>query len=244
MNVLMYRQFFEVQKVHWWFLVRKTIVLDAISRIPDLPKELSILDVGSGSGVMLKSLEELGETSGLDMSEEAIKFSKEIFSGEVRKGNLPDQVPFEQDAFHLITALDVIEHIEDDEGSIVAIKGLLKANGCAIVTVPAYRFLWTKFDVINEHKRRYTLTELREKLVAAGFIVENISYFNTLLFPMVVIVRMLNKAWNRDGTSDIDMPPAWINRILTFVFSLERPLLKMTRLPFGVSIIATVRKAS
>ena len=242
MNTNMYQMFFEVQKKHWWFVTRKKIVLTTIANNLNQHANFKVLDIGCGSGLMLKSLEELGQTFGMDMSDEAIAFSKKTFNGEVKKGYLPDQLPYPENFFDLITALDVIEHIDKDVDSLKSIRSRLNSNGKAIITVPAYMFLWSKFDELNEHKRRYTLTELNAKLLQAGFTVEKISYFNTLLFPIVVIVRMINNILKRDGASDIDMPSLPLNFLLKTIFGIEKYLLNIANLPFGVSILAVVKK--
>ncbi|MDO8843251.1 class I SAM-dependent methyltransferase [Methylicorpusculum sp.] len=242
MNIDMYRIFYVIQKKHWWFVTKKNIVLDVIDRHLCVIGDIKVLDIGCGSGLMLNALEDLGQTYGMDMSDDAINFSKEIFSGKVEKGVLPDQIPYQKDFFNLITALDVIEHIDEDVASLKAIHALLVSDGKAVITVPAYMFLWSKFDELNEHKRRYTLTELNTKLVQAGFTVEKISYFNTLLFPVVFVVRMLNNVLERDGASDMDMPSRPLNFVLEKIFGIERYLLKFANLPFGVSVLAVVRK--
>ncbi|MDT8281865.1 MAG: methyltransferase domain-containing protein, partial [Gammaproteobacteria bacterium] len=95
MNTNMYRIFFEIQKKHWWFVSKKKIVLDTIDRYLKKDKDSNVLDIGCGSGLMLNALEEIGHTYGMDMSDEAIEFSKEIFDGDVAQGALPDQVPYE-----------------------------------------------------------------------------------------------------------------------------------------------------
>lgn len=242
MKIEMYRIFFKIQKKHWWFVTKKRIVLDAIDRHFIKNANTKVLDIGCGSGLMLKSLEDIGRTYGMDMSDDAINFSREIFSGRVEKGFLPDQIPYEANHFDLITALDVIEHVDQDIEALKAMRSRLVTGGKAVITVPAYMFLWSKFDELNEHKRRYTLTELNTKLVEAGFTVEKISYFNTLLFPVVYVVRMLNNILKRDGSSDIDMPSISVNFILKKIFSIEKYLLKIFNLPFGVSILAVVKK--
>jgi len=242
MNINMYRMFFLTQKKHWWFVTKKNIVLDQINQYLKLKFDSKILDIGCGSGLMLNSLEGLGQTFGLDMSDDAIKFSKEIFNGEVKKGFLPDQIPYPDNYFDLITALDVIEHIDEDIASLQSMRNLLSENGRAIITVPAYMFLWSKFDEMNEHKRRYTLHELKDKLNQADFTIEKISYYNTLLFPLVFIVRMLNNFLHRDGSSDVDLPPSLLNKLLKNIFGLEKYLLRNFNLPFGVSILAVVKK--
>jgi SAM-dependent methyltransferase len=242
MNIEMYRIFSEIQKKHWWFVTRKNIVLDFIDRYLTKDDQVKVLDIGCGSGLMLNALEEVGETFGMDMSDEAICFSKEIFNGRVEKGVLPDQLPYQDNFFDLITALDVIEHIDNDIDSIRALRSLLVPGGKCILTVPAYMFLWSSHDEMNQHKRRYTLSKLNEKLVQAGFTVEKISYYNTLLFPVVFLVRMLNNVLRRDGSSDMNMPGFVMNYVLKKIFGGEKYLLRYFNLPFGVSVLAVVRK--
>jgi SAM-dependent methyltransferase len=242
MNIEMYRIFFEIQKKHWWFTSKKIIVLDTISQYVSLNKSANILDIGCGSGLMLNALEKLGSTTGMDMSDEAIMFSKEIFKGPIEQGYLPNNIPFESNQFNLITALDIIEHIEDDIASLKSIRTMLKQNGRAIITVPAYMFLWSHFDELNEHKRRYTLSELKFKLQQSGFTIEKITYYNTFLFPLAYAVRKLNNLLGRNGVSDIDMPGNVVNFLLQKIFSFEKFLLRFLNLPFGVSILAVVKK--
>ena len=136
----------------------------------------------------------------------------------------------------------MIEHVDQDIDELKALRSRLVSDGKAVITVPAYMFLWSAFDEMNEHKRRYTLTELNAKLVQAGFTVEKISYFNTLLFPVVYVVRMLNNILKRNGSSDTDMPSTPLNFVLKKIFSLEKYLLRLVSLPFGVSLIAVVKK--
>lgn len=179
MNVEMYQRFFDIQEQHWWFLTRKKIVLDIIGcylNVDSIPK---ILDIGCGSGVMLSALDKAGQVYGMDMSEDAIDFSKRVFNGEVKQGTLPEKVPYPEEYFDLITALDVIEHIDRDLDSLKSMCSHLVPGGKLIITVPAYMFLWSSFDEMNEHKRRYTRPELRAKLEQAGFTIEKLTYYNT-----------------------------------------------------------------
>jgi 2-polyprenyl-3-methyl-5-hydroxy-6-metoxy-1,4-benzoquinol methylase len=242
MNVDMYRIFFEIQKKHWWFVTKKKIVLDLIDRYVAKNSYMKLLDIGCGSGLMLNALNGLGETYGMDMSDEAIVFSKKIFSGVVKKGVLPNEIPYPEHFFQLITALDVIEHVDEDFETLKVFYSLLVQGGQAVITVPAYMFLWSNFDVVNEHKRRYTLSELNTKLLNAGFTIQKISYYNSLLFPIVLVVRVLNNLLKRDGTSDVNLPSLPINFILRSIFIIELFLLRFLNLPFGVSLLAVVKK--
>ena len=236
MDKAFYRKFFEVQKKHWWFVSKKKIVLDFIDRYLSTNDNHKILDIGCGSGLMLNALEQIGDTYGMDMSDEAINFSREIFSGTVKKGMLPDNIPYD------VVALDVIEHVDDDRASLTAIRSHIVEGGQAIISVPACMFLWSEHDVLNEHKRRYTLEELKGKLIEAGFTIEKISYFNTFLFPLISLVRIINNLLKRKGASEIDLPHPAINFIVEQIFSLEKYFLRVMNFPIGVSVLAVVRK--
>ena len=242
MDKAFYRKFFEVQKKHWWFVSKKKIVLDFIDRYLSTNDNHKILDIGCGSGLMLNALEQIGDTYGMDMSDEAINFSREIFSGTVKKGMLPDNIPYDEEYFSIVIALDVIEHVNDDRASLAAIRSHIVEGGQAIISVPACMFLWSEHDVLNEHKRRYTLEELKGKLIEAGFTIEKISYFNTFLFPLISLVRMINNLLKRKGASEIDLPHPAINFIVEKIFSLEKYFLRIMNFPIGVSVLAVVRK--
>jgi SAM-dependent methyltransferase len=242
MNTEFYQYFFKIQKKHWWFVTKKEIVLKLIKKHFSGRVGAKVLDIGCGSGLMLNALEEVGQTFGMDVSDVAINFSKEIFIGEVKKGELPDKIPYEKEFFDLITALDVIEHIDRDIDSLKAIHSLLAQGGKAIITVPAYMFLWSSFDELNEHKRRYTVSELNKKLEQAGFTIERISYYNTLLFPVILTVRIINSILNRDASTELNIPNVLLNFFLKKIFGFEKFLLNFINLPYGVSILAVVRK--
>jgi SAM-dependent methyltransferase len=242
MHINLYRTFYELQKKHWWFASKKAIILEAIKYHANLNDESTILDIGCGSGLMLNSLSELGITLGMDASDEAIKFSQEIFQGTVCKGQLPSDVPFSKNQFDLITALDVIEHIDADLQSLKTVQSLLTENGVAIITVPAYMFLWSHFDELNHHKRRYTVRELKIKLKNSGFKIKKISYYNSFLFPIIYFVRKFNNLIGRDGNSDLVIPGKFVNFILKKILSSEKYPLRFFDLPFGVSILAVVSK--
>jgi SAM-dependent methyltransferase len=242
MDKAFHRKHFEVQQKHWWFVGKKKIVLDFIDRYVPANDNHKILDIGCGSGLMLNALEQIGDTYGMDMSDDAINFSKEIFSGTVKKGMLPDNIPYDEEYFSLVVALDVIEHVNDDRASLTAIRSHIAEGGQAVISVPVCMFLWSEHDVINGHKRRYTLEELKGKLIDAGFTIEKISYFNTFLFPLISLVRMINNLLKRKGASEIDLPHPAINYIVEKIFSLEKYFLRIMNFPIGVSVLAVVRK--
>lgn len=240
MDISFYEQFSNIQDKHWWFSSKRMIVSDLLSKKGFNNQE--ILDVGCGAGLMLKELVKFGHVRGMDGSEEAIRFSGKVFQGEIKLGLLPDSIPFSSDQFTLVTALDVIEHVEEDVAALIAINNVMKKDGSLLITVPAYQFLWSKHDDLNEHKRRYTKCELEKKLKLAGFHLEKISYYNTLLFPLIALIRLINKLLRLDEVSDVEMPGKFVNFALKNIFLLEKYWLRYFNFPFGVSLIAIAKK--
>ena len=240
MDNILYSKFYEIQKKHWWFRGKKIIVSRLIEwykkdRVID-----QILDVGCGSGLMLNALSQYGQVYGLDESQLAVNFSNSLGCATVVRGSLTSKNPFGNKKFDMITSLDVIEHIDDDISALVSIKSMLSKGGFAVITVPAYKFLWSPFDDMNHHRRRYNLSMLEEKLISAGFIIKKISYFNFFLFPLALISKLFNRISNRSGISDLDVPPIFINKLMAKIFQTEQIFLKKINFPFGVSIIAIV----
>lgn len=245
MDKLLYDQFYHLEATHWWFVARREIILDQIRKHIPLGHTPHILDIGCGTGIMPEYLSALGNVKGLDFSEEAVHYSTLRLgdSVSIKLGNLSDKLPFKNKSFDIITLLDVIEHIDDDTDALKKIGHLLKEGGGLICTVPAYQLLWSGHDVLNHHKRRYTLKELREKITASGFSIKKISYFNTMLFPVVFLSRFLVLPKKRmEPKSDFKIYPQMLNAALKNLFLLEKYLLRIMSFPFGVSLICIARK--
>jgi SAM-dependent methyltransferase len=238
----LYKELYELESKHWWFVAKKRIVLSLMRKYINYDKNNKILDAGCGSGLMLNDLKEFGQVYGMDYSKEAIKFSKLIFDGEIKQGYMPGNIPYDKNYFNGIIALDVIEHIENDQDALIDLKEHLTDNGIFVVTVPAYMILWSNHDVVHQHKRRYTLSELKEKLFHAGFKIEKISYYNSILFIPIFITRQIHRLLKVESGSDAEMPNKLVNFILKSIFSFERHILKVFNMHFGVSIIAVVKK--
>lgn len=226
---------------HWWFVARREILLDIIETRLHLPAGSKVLDVGCGVGGMLVSLSDRYEAYGTDTSTLAIEFCrkrglKNVFECDLKGLPLPNL------EFDLIMLLDVIEHVDDDLGLLREAFGRLKKGGIVLVTVPAYQFLWTRHDDLNHHKRRYVGRRLGRVLVESGFLVDRMSYFNTLLFPLALVTRLLHKVLGSGNESELSIPPSPLNNILKSIFSLERPLLRRLSFWFGLSILAIARK--
>jgi SAM-dependent methyltransferase len=157
---------------------------------------------------------------------------------DIRFGKLPDEVPFERHSFDLVCLFDVLEHVEDDASALVSIRELVRPGGFAVITVPAYRWLWSQHDEKLHHRRRYTYRELHERAKAAGWTVRRLSFLNTLLFPLAAAGRLLDQLRPGRQPAGAQIPAAPLNEALYRIFGLEKYLLSTVDLPFGVSLLA------
>jgi hypothetical protein len=138
--------------------------------------------------------------------------------------------------------LDMVEHVEDDEGLLRAGLGLLNDGGHVLIAVPAFPFLWSTIDEILHHKRRYTRGSLRRVVENAGFTVEHLTFFNCFLFPVAWVKRIAARATGGGEAHDLDIPPRPLNAALRGVFRAERRILTRWSLPIGLSLLCLARK--
>ena len=246
MDPLMYREFAELYEArHWWFVGRRRIVGSLLQDRLGTRRDLRILDVGCGTGGMLPLLAAHGRVTGIDPAPAAIHYAKQRYEGtaELLEVDFPHELPPGRN-YDLVTLFDVLEHLDDDAGALLAVASLLRPGGLLLITVPALSSLWSPHDVINQHRRRYTRGELRQRVEGAGFLLERLSYFNSLLFPAVFSARQLRRRLARkgDARSDFRIANYWINDRLADLFGAERHLLKRWNLPLGVSLLALARK--
>ncbi|MDO8496205.1 MAG: class I SAM-dependent methyltransferase [bacterium] len=238
-----YKTYFTIEENNWWFRVRRNLIFDLLQKYK-VSKTAKIFDFGCGSGYTVGYLQKLGyDTSGSDISAEAIEFglSKDVRNIAVARSG---EIEPPEGNFDLILALDVIEHIEDDLGAIGAIERALRPGGMAILTVPAYQWLWGVQDEVAHHFRRYTMTGLTSVVKRSGDLtIIHKTYFNTFLFLPIAVVRMLSKWFNlRERESDFDISNGILNSIFYFIFNLETYFLKLFSFPFGVSILFILKK--
>jgi SAM-dependent methyltransferase len=238
-----YSIMYQTEETHWWFVGRRNIILDQVAQFYGDRNGLRLLDIGCGTGIFVKHLDSYGEAFGLDISLDALSFCRQRGFSRLIQGN-GLFIPLSDNSFDIITANDLIEHLEDDVAGLKEFLRVLKPGGRAFIFVPAYQFLWSLQDEISHHKRRYTAGELRRAINASGFELERITYANTLLFPVIYAGRQALKVLRRfkEVQTENNLHPGWSNGILTGIFNLEVPILRRMRFPFGVSIMAVCKK--
>ena len=239
-----YRRMYEVEGRHWWYSGKRAIIRSLLDRYvaagagSGTPR---VADLGCGCGRMLEELGGRYEAVGVDVSQTAIEFCA-MRGVKALLGALPDGVPLEDGTFDAVIMSDILEHVEDDAGAAKRAGGLLRAGGVMIVTAPAYEGLWSSWDEAHRHKRRYTAGTLRRALEGAGLDFEFMSYYNTVLFPAAAAARLAKRLTGRGGTIEMAVPPEWLNSALRAVFASERHVLGRAPLPFGLSVVAVLRR--
>ena len=228
----------EEDRAHWWFLGRRAVILAEMAR--RLPASgVRLAELGCGSGGMLEALGRFGTAVGVEM-DPALRARARERGLDVRAGAWPDAIPLEPGRWDAVCLFDVLEHLDDEAGALAACRRLLAPGGRLFVTVPAYAWLWSRHDELLGHRRRYTARALRVVAERTGFAVERLTYFNTLLAPPIMAVRLARAALRRPG-HDLDRPAPPVNRALAACFSAEARLLRWVSPPFGISILLAAR---
>src|SRR5215471_1324624 len=243
MNTAEYAEMYKLESFYWWFVARRRLLDSLVSVIAKEFEHPRILDVGCGTGINFSVLGEHGDTFSSDASEEALRFSKSRgIEGLVRSE--VEALPFGSSVFDIVTALDMLEHVDNDLGALDELLRVTNERGVLVITVPAYGFLWSEHDEALHHRRRYAASELRNKLTNAGFEVERISYYITFLFFPILFMRFIQSVSRTSihaKTSHVILP-RWLNSLLISILGFERFLLNWINFPFGVSIVCLARK--
>lgn len=242
MNSEEYSLMYKIEDIYWWFVARRKM-LSKIITIYLKSKNNKILDIGCGTGSNLLELSKFGDAIGIDRSDEAIDFCHKRGLQNVSKEDA-ETFSFEKESFDLITVLDVLEHVQEDIKLLEKCYDICKVNGLLFITVPAYGFLWSEHDEALHHKRRYTASELRNKLNLVNFKIVKISYNITSLFFVVFFFRFWQNLFKKSvyPQSSVVLLPEYINNILIKILDIETFFLKYINFPFGVSIVCVATK--
>ena len=242
----LYGEMYKLEEVYWWHVAKRRLVREMLSgRLSGFGRKVYV-DCGCGTG---KMLEEMGKWKkwkkviGLDGADEALRFCRKRRIKNVMKADFEKRLPLEDESVDLITSLDVVEHIRSDQALLDEFWRIAKPGGLVVITVPAYQWLWTYWDDILKHKRRYRRGGLAEQLRKSGFKVERISYFYSYLLPMAVLFRIVKSLGpNLKRSSDFVALPSWANQLLLALSSAETKVVSRYSIPTGVSVVTVARK--
>ncbi len=234
-----------VEDSHWWFVGRRAILETFLQSIvgsfdQDPGSELRILDVGCGTGANLEMLSQFGSAEGVDVSDEALDFCRKK-GLSVQKG-LAESLPYPDGSFDITTALDVIEHLDDDIAGLKEMYRVTKSGGYSLFFVPAFMWLWGVQDDISNHRIRYTRRQIVERIKRASYTVERATYANFTFFAPVLGGRVIMKLTGIKPESENNINISAMNGLFGKIFSAERFWLKNRNLPFGVSIVVVAKK--
>jgi SAM-dependent methyltransferase len=248
-----YKEYYELERNHWWFIAREEILSNYIQQLikrEKLPSaDLKILNVGCGPGRSSEYLSKFGQVTSIEYDEFCCKFASEKTGLEIINGSIT-ALPFKNNTFDLVCAFDVIEHVEDDQLAVNELKRVTKINALVLITVPAFMGLWSHHDVINHHFKRYKIREVNQLFDSKNdgnkvFY----TYFNTFLFLPIYFFRkvsnLLKLGEKRKGSgSDFEaFKPGIINTILYKIMRFESSVInKKIKFPFGVSILYNWKK--
>jgi SAM-dependent methyltransferase len=252
-----YAPLFAAEDRHFWFRARNRAIAALARQITGaLAPGYRVLEVGCGNGNVLAALREAaprGTVVGLDLYIEGLRHARRRTSCPLVQGDV-DAVPFRA-RFDLIGLFDVIEHLPDDRGLLRGLHRLLKPGGRLLITVPAHRSLWSYFDEVAHHRRRYETDELAATLVTAGYEIEYCTQYMMAMFPLVWLRRLTSTLRLRPSDPETErrqremalreltIVPV-VNRLLDFLLSQEARLLsRRKRLPIGASLVAIARQA-
>lgn len=227
--------FAELEQTHWWFLVRRSLVLEQARRWAPRPAA-RLLEVGCGTGATMRGLSSQfpgSKVTGVEPVTSVLRVATAA-GCDVVQGSF-EQLPVAAGGVDMLLALDVLEHLDDDAAGLAEAARVLRPGGRLLVTVPALPSLWGPHDELNRHRRRYTRAMLRDRVVTAGFRVEHVTYFNTLLLPLAWLERTTARLRQRPAA--VRQPAPIVNAALRRIFALELPLLRVTELPIGLSLL-------
>lgn len=237
-----YRQLAELEDRLWHFEALHDHVRRALTKY-QLPPNAALLDTGCGTGGLLRRLAKWfpsAQLRGLDVAPLAVQLARERMPCPIDEGSVT-ALPYADASFGALTSIDVLYHLENPAEALREYARCVRPGGLVVLNVPAYRWLWSYHDTAVNSHHRFTRSEMETLLRAAGLQPVYATYWNTLLFPAIIIRRKLLPA-PKDGTSDVREYSAPVSAILRALLGIERLWLKTgLTLPFGTSVFVVAR---
>jgi SAM-dependent methyltransferase len=237
---------------HFWFAPRSRLLVSLIARY--FPAAENFLEIGCGTGIVLKpiaAMKQWRRLVGAELHPAGLSEARRVVGGSAEFVQMDARRIPARDVFDIIGAFDVIEHIEEDEAVLASMHNAIRPGGGVVLAVPQHPFLWSEFDEVSHHARRYRRGELESKLADAGFDVVFSASYTVVLFPAMVASRLL-RGRRRSVPSKITGPtsdggelklPPLLNAFARTVLQAEVTLtLAGLHFPFGGSRMVVARK--
>lgn len=239
-----YETMFAVEDRHWWYVGMERITTSLIAHLYPHRTDLHILDAGCGTGAVMHYLSPFGIVTGCDLSALALHFCQQRGLWRLSQASVT-HLPFSDGCFDLVTSFDVLccRGVGDYRHALGELGRVLKSGGRIMLRLPAYNWLRGHHDKFVHITHRFTTTELHQALIASGFVVEKLSYANTLLFPFALAKRLvIEQVLPPEDGSDVHPNPIWQDMLLARFLFAEAKWLVRHALPFGLTVIAVGRK--
>lgn len=243
MNSDEYENMARVESAHWYYSGKREIVRRWIQRVNPVRADELLLDCGAGSGLFASEMAEHCKVMVLDTHAESLQMLRQRFEEAQVLTLVDDAIPLEAASVDYVTALDVLEHTPDDRAVVDGFARVLRPGGLAVVTVPAGMALWSDWDEVLHHYRRYSMPGLSALFDNDDWRIEEVNYTNVLVYPLVWLARQ----WRARKAADAQakraehaMLPGLINRVLRWQFVSFA--LSAIPMPFGVSIVLVARR--
>lgn len=236
---------YQVEKNHFWYEGMRKITDNLLQPFLADKKSLKILDAGCGTGANMSHLKRLGEVYGVDISKEAIRFSRKRGLKNLKIASI-SKLPYKTNFFDLVVCFDVIgqAEVESVKEAIKEFKRVLKPGGILLIRVAAFNWLYSKHDKVVHTKHRYTSRELENLVKQVGLKKIRVSYANILLFPPLLVKRFIERRRSEKGyeNSDVTQINSVFNSVLKLPLFIEAIIIKYINLPFGFSVNIVAKK--
>jgi SAM-dependent methyltransferase len=230
---------------HWWYTGMRRVAVAVLDSVLAGRRGLRILDAGCGTGGTTVALQRFGQVFGVDLAWEGLAPARERGLNGLARATV-ERLPFASASFDAATSFEVVYHlgVANDIRAFEEIRRVLKSDGIFLLRVPAHDWLRGEHDRLVHTRHRYSPDEVRGKLEAAGFRVDQLTWANTLLFPPAVAKRLLERVQGESDEAEPDLwqPPGPVNSVLESAIGVEALAIpRGVPLPFGLSILAIAR---
>lgn len=235
-----YKLLYELEDDYWWHVALRNLIISTIASNTKNKTDIKILDAGCGTGGNLVALNKMGYAVGIDLSKEAIYFSKQRGIDKLVEGSV-SKLPFKDNCFDVLLSVDVLYHrqVDDDTLALKELYRVSKENGILILHLPAFEFLRGPHDKAVHTQRRYRRSDIKKKLMSIGFKIKKITYKNFVFFFIALFLRRLNSIGE---VTEFRALSRWNNKIFTCLANMENLLINNLNLPFGLSIFCFAKK--